>query len=272
MKKNKPKICIFGAGRVGGTLLSSLNRNTYKVDVLIKKGVNKSEYSASNNFIEFSEFVKKINSYDIIILSVPDTKIESAVKQICNNIQRVNKKIIVLHTSGTISYNVFQPLGEKGFIIGSLHPYFSFYKVRKDVKIDEIRFSLSCAKRDLSFISSKLSKIGIKPVFLNDNLKTPYHISAVLVSNFSAMLIRIAFDLLLKAGFGEKDAEDFIFSLLNSTLNNLNNFGIRNTITGPAIRRDKKILKLHKEYLGRSDRTLMRFYSYASNLISEIYR
>lgn len=272
MKKNKPKICIVGAGRVGGTLLFSLNRNTGKVDVLIKKGVDKSGYSARNNFIEFSEFVKKINSYDIIILSVPDTKIEQAVKQICNNIHRVNKKIIVLHTSGTISYNVLRPLRDMGFIIGSLHPYFSFYRVRKDVKIDEIRFSLSCARRDVSFILYNLSKIGIKPVFLNDNLKIPYHISAVFVSNFSAMLIKIAYELLLKAGFCERDAEDFIFSLLDTTLYNLQNFGIRDTITGPAIRRDRKILKLHKQYLGRDDITLMRFYSYASNLISKIYR
>ncbi|MCX7959492.1 MAG: DUF2520 domain-containing protein [Deltaproteobacteria bacterium] len=263
MKRDKLKIFIYGKGRVGGTLFYSLKKNN-TVCFLAK-----SDKRVSSGY-SFDKFIAEINDYDLIILSVPDGKIKEAVNRIAGAGSSV-KNTVICHTSGTVSYKVLQPLEKKGFIICSLHPYFSFYREEKDIGLKNIRFTLSCRETDKNVILAVLRRAGINACFLDDNLRLPYHISAVLVSNFSAMLQRIALELLEKTGFSEDESYRFIFSLLESTLSNLKRYGIRKTITGPAARGDTRILRLHKKFLGNYNRDYLKLYKTASDIIQQIY-
>ncbi len=265
MKRGNFKIFIYGKGRVGGTLFHSLRKNNNDVYFLCRDKNDINKFSCS-----FNEFANNINKYDLIILSVPDNQIEDVAKKIVIS-SETQKKVFICHTSGTISYKILNPLKEKGFVIFSLHPYFSFYKVRDDVLLDKIRFSVSCDVSRKKEILGFLKKIGIRAIYLSDTMKIPYHISAIFVSNFFAPLMRIAYELLKESGFKDIDASNFIFSLLESTLYNLKRYGIKNTITGPAARRDKRIMNIHKGYLKNYDRSLYRLYTELSNIIQRIY-
>lgn len=265
MKRHSPEIFIFGAGRVGGTLFNSLLKERLNVSVLTRGGGRGRYYS-------FNQFIKEIDRFDLIILSVPDTEIENIALKLSHSInENIIKNKIILHTSGTISFEILKCLEEKGFIIGSLHPYFSFYQVRRDVRITDIRFALSCDRKHLKDISQMLKKIKISFTYLEDRYKTPYHISAVFVSNFTALILRIACDILKDSAFPKEEIEGFIFSLLDSTLYNLKRFGIDKTITGPAIRRDKRILSIHRRFLKKFNRDFYKLYSTSSNIIQKIY-
>lgn len=263
MRRNSLKILIYGAGRVGGTLYYTLK----------KRGVEAFRYSRGKKgagYLSLDRILKSIDSFDLVILSVPDMNIEVVVNELYRSIDRVSNRVI-LHTSGTISYRVLDPLIEKGFITGSLHPYFSFYRIRRDVNLEDICFGLSCEKNSLKRIEGLFNKIGINYEFILDEKRVPYHISAVFVSNFTALLLRIAFELLEYSGFRDK-REDFIFSLLNSTLYNLKRFGIEKTITGPAIRGDMRVLNIHKGFLKGYNRLYLRLYTLVSNLIMTLYK
>ncbi len=264
MKRDRLKIFIYGAGRVGGTLRYALHRRAV-VHILKRKG-------SKIRGCSFEQFVKRPENYDLIIISVPDSQISSVAESIYIALHKnVSKKVIVCHTSGTLSYENLKRLRERGFIVCALHPYFSFYKTRKDVDIEKICFTLSCNQCDVRLIKGVLKKAGIRPVYIDDREKIPYHISAVFVSNFTALLLRIAYELLRKTDFPQRDAENFIFSLLNSTLFNLKKFGIENTITGPAVRRDKGILKMHSDYLKNSYPEVYKLYTLATGLIQQLY-
>ena len=263
MKRGSPKIFIFGAGRVGGTLYHSL----------LKKGIDVARLTngrAGDRRYSFERFIREINIFDVIILSVPDGEIEKVALKISKSVNKVNKKII-LHTSGTVSFKALSILKKKGFIIGSLHPYFSFYQMRDDVTITDIKFTLFCEQKDLVQIKKTIEPAGIEPAYLEDRFKIPYHISAVFVSNFTALFVRIAYELLCGIGFNQAQSEEFILSLLNSTIYNLKRFGIDWMITGPAIRRDKRVLDMHRRYLKEFERDLYRLYSTATRIIQKIY-
>lgn len=264
MRGDNLKIFIYGRGRVGGTLFSSLCKYS------IVYYLNRSNRSKKGNSYSFDDFIKRVDEFDLIILSVPDDQIENVVDKIYLSSKRV-KGVIICHTSGTISYKVLKPLRKKGFIIGSLHPYFSFYKIREDVPIENIRFTLSCDRDKKDYVLRVLKRAKIEALFIEDYKKVPYHISAVFVSNFSAALLKIAYELLKRAGFNSVISERFIFSLLDSTIFNLRNYGIERTITGPAIRRDKRVLDIHKIYLKRENTLLFRIYSDISDAIHKLY-
>ncbi len=263
MKKYKPSIFIYGAGRVGGTLYYSLLRNKNYVKACTKR-------DRKREFVSSRYFIKNYDKFDVVILSVPDRELENVVEYLKKSPVNVKGKVL-LHTSGTISYKILKPLEEKGFIIGSLHPYFSFYKVLRDVSVDGIIFSLSCSIEHKDRILNLLKKIGIKSVYLSDDLKVPYHISAVFVSNFSALLLKVARILLKKTDIPDDKRDEMIFSLLGSTIYNLKKFGIEKTITGPAIRGDKRILHLHKKYLKNNLYEFSNLYSMCTTLIQKIY-
>lgn len=253
---------------MGGTLIHTLSKfNT--LYTLIPES-RKDKGLPVKKYFSLDEFVERVKEFELIILSVPDNQIEKVAGQLSNLVGK-DKKGIILHTSGTISYKILNPLKERGFIIGSLHPYFSFYKIRKDVNIDDIEFTLSCDADKKDYILRRLRRAGIRAVYIDDDKKIPYHISAVFVSNFTALLLRIAFELLEKSGFDEKDASRFIFSLINSTLTNLDRSGIKHTITGPAVRRDKRIIGMHKDFLKKYNRIYYRIYSNLSSTIQRLY-
>lgn len=263
MKRDNLKVLIYGAGRVGGTLYYTLKGC----------GIKAFRYSRNRRglgYLSLRKIVDTIDSFDLIILSVPDSNIEAAVREFYRHIPVVSNRVI-LHTSGTMSYRILEPLMKKGFIIGSLHPYFSFFEIRRDVHLEDIRFGLSCNKGSFESIGDLLDRIGIDYEFIDDDKKVPYHISAVFVSNFTALLLRMAYELLGISGI-KKNREEYIFSLLNSTLHNLRYYGIRDTITGPAIRRDKRVLDVHKKFLSEYNPMYLNIYQIISRIIQSIYK
>lgn len=264
MKRYRPTIFIYGYGRVGGTLYRSFLRERFIVKVY-------SRGKRGRDLVSLEYFFKNIDRFDIIILAIPDRDLVGVVDLLVRNISTVRGKIL-LHTSGTLSHKILSPLKEKGFITGSLHPYFSFYKKRGDLPLNSIRFSLSCSKKDEQYIFMILKKAGVVLFSLDDRMKVPYHISAVFVSNFSALLLKIARNILKRTGLANKEIDDLIFSLLDSTIYNLREFGIDSTITGPAIRGDENIIEIHKRFLSENLPAIAPLYSLCTSIIQTLYR
>ena len=89
------------------------------------------------------------------------------------------------------------------------------------------------------------------------------HIAAVFASNFTNYMLTIAEKILKNQNLDFK----LLLPLVNETINNLNNTSPSELQTGPAIRNDKEIIKMHLENL--KDEQDKEIYSLISNAIKK---
>jgi predicted short-subunit dehydrogenase-like oxidoreductase (DUF2520 family) len=75
--------------------------------------------------------------------------------------------------------------------------------------------------------------------------KVVYHAAAVIASNYLVTLVKLADDLWETFGIPREQATQALLPLLKGTLNNIENVGIPQALTGPIARGDIDTVKKH---------------------------
>ena len=115
-------------------------------------------------------------------------------------------------------------------------------------------------KKKLMNIGSKLSE---KVVSINSEQRKQLHIAAVFACNFTNHMFVIANDILTKSNLDFK----LLLPIINQTVIKLNKNKPSKVQTGPAKRKDKKIIQNHINDI--SDNKIKEVYNLISNLILE---
>lgn len=200
----------------------------------------------------------KINSVDLIVISVNDSEYHHIIKNI-----NPERNILVLHTSGSIGMNVFS--GKK-FDYGILYPFQTFSKNR-EIDFTKVPLFLE-AKNDETYkkiedIASKLSQTVLNV----DSEKRAYiHLAGVFACNFVNHLFVEANDILAK--------QNIDFSVLSPLITETVQKAIETSPfeaqTGPAIRHDENIIQKHLNLLDYEKQK--ELYLCISNLIKEKHK
>ena len=82
--------------------------------------------------------------------------------------------------------------------------------------------------------------------------KVLYHAAAVVACNYLVTLVKLATDLWQSFGVSSQQATRSLLPLLWGTLNNIDNVGIPDCLTGPIARGDSGTIKKHISALERS--------------------
>ncbi len=90
--------------------------------------------------------------------------------------------------------------------------------------------------------------------------KLLYHLSAVLVSNYTVALMKMATDLWHNFGVSTGDATQALLPLLQGTVNNISGVGLPNCLTGPIARGDLGTIRNHLEAMGNRAPSLLAAY------------
>jgi predicted short-subunit dehydrogenase-like oxidoreductase (DUF2520 family) len=265
-----PRIGVVGVGAVGTTLAWGLAARGYPVVALASRA------SAASWLAEQLPGCRAVSSpvavaelADLVLLTVPDDAIPSVAAAI-----PWRPGQMVVHCSGASPARALAAAGEQGALYGSFHPLLSIPRVRP-TSADEVlerlagcTFAIEAPEPLAARLAEMAGLLGARTVFLHEQDRVPYHLAAVLVANYSVTLVAAAVDLWASFGVSPDEALAALLPLLRSTVANLAQLGLPESLTGPIARGDLGTVHAHLAYLLQKREAV----AVDRELLSETYR
>lgn len=247
---------LIGAGRVGRTLLRLLAAQTGLAIQHVASARAESAEAAVREIAAGTavERLSDMAAADIWFLTVPDTRIAdvaSDLRKAFENKLKNSTPQIAVHCSGFHSADVMAPLRDLGWSLASAHPMLSF----ADPAVSAARFpgtwvGVEGDDSAVPAVAQVFAALGARPFPIASEAKVLYHAAAVITNNFTTVLQGLALEAWHAAGVPEEAARDLNASLLKSTLENIENFGPAEALTGPAARGDRSVVEIQGNAVG----------------------
>ncbi len=282
------KIVLIGSGNVASQLGKALIKSGYAVVQVYSRRLEHAQELAtalaegstedtakdlakgsteSRPIIPIDRLDRLDREADLYFICVSDQAIAEVIGQL-----PVGLKGVVVHTSGSTSISVFadegaSDVGSGGYQgrHGVFYPVQTFSKA-KAIDFKNIPLALEASDPDTYQLLSGVAAGLSERVFPCDsNQREAIHIAAVFACNFSNYLYTVADQILQQHGL---DFE-LIRPLILETAEKAQLFAPASVQTGPAVRKDLKIVQQHLDFLDReklADPRIRQLYA----LISEI--
>lgn len=255
---NNKRIVLIGAGNVAHHLAPALLKAGLNLCQIYSRSIESARELGRKTGITYTADLFAIYpDGDIYIFCVSDDALLPLFKSI-----RINNDALVLHTSGSVPMNIFEPYRER---FGVLYPLQTFTK-KRDLNFGEIPLciegsspeTLEKVKEIAGCLSSRVEEVSSE--------KRKYlHLAAVFANNFTNHLYGMAGKILEKEGLDFSMLRPLIFETAHKVML----MSPENAQTGPARRGDDGILSMHKTLLRGEDRKLQNIYSLLSDSIRE---
>lgn len=202
------------------------------------------------------------DSSNLILLSVPDDSLESAVDMIKNN-WKYKTGTLVIHTSGIKESTVLEPLRECGAKTVSIHPIASF-PANEILPLEGIYFAVEGEEMDTAI--ELVKSIGGIPIKIDAGKKALYHAACTFASGYLNILLETSIELLEKSGV--EDAKNVVAGLAGSSIKGWEDNGI-DSFTGSIARGDVGSLRAHLKSLENSSEHLEIYRILALKAVNE---
>lgn len=239
------KYGFIGGGKVGFSLANYIRSNNLEVSYIYSPNlIQNRKRCREYNFCASDNLFKTISESDVIFITTPDSEIISIAKRI-NSYNLSNK--IIIHCSGAItSKNISTKANTK--ILG-IHPIAAVSNF--NYPLNEIVFTLESIDEELILFGIDFVKIlGNDYKILVGAYKEQYHLGLVFSSNMISAILKLGIEHLKKCDLGnEEEILSLLKPLVFSNLNSNFKKGIKDSITGPAIRNDTNTIEIHKKVI-----------------------
>ena len=247
------KIVIIGSGNVAYHLAKAFTEKQIPISQIF--GRNENDLKAISNELKIPYSTDNLHDAELYIISVNDSSIEEVSKKIQKN------DVLVAHTSGSVSRETLCGTYRKSVF----YPLQTFSK-SKNLNYSEIPFFIDAENEDDRIKLKNLAqKISDKVLFADDEKRKYIHLTAVFACNFVNHLFARAKEI--------SDSQDIPFEyflpLIKETTQKINELEPKLAQTGPAIRNDEKVLKLHEELI--SDDEHLKIYKTMNESIKKMY-
>lgn len=265
MNIKKLNICIIGAGKLGSHLVSNLIYKKFSVKYVINRD-KKTNAILRKNFkgVVISEKLSKeiIDDSDIIFVCVQDRYIEQVFKSILKLNINLKKKYFI-HTSGSLTSDVFKSKAVDLKQIASFHPIQTFSSINfKDKKIfDNGYLGIEGGKDSIALLVKIAKSLNSNYLIIDKKYKTIYHIACVISSNYLVTQFYLLDGILNKIGIKHQKASKVFESIINETIGNVNKKGAVLALTGPVERQDNKIINEHISEIRSKIPELYKYYT-----------
>lgn len=252
------RVGFIGAGTVGTALASRLHSSRYNVVAVASRTFASAEKLAGTvpGCTAMPSLQDAADASDLVFITTPD----AAIGQVAARV-KWHRGMSVVHCSGADSTEVLTPARALGAQVGAFHPLQTFASVKQ--AIDNLPGSTFAVEADepLNSILKKMAEdLQGYSIELKASDKVLYHASAVLACNYFVTLIKLSTDLWQNFGVPQKDAVRALLPLLKGTLNNIENVGIPNCLTGPIARGDSGTIRKHLVALDKSAPHVAKIY------------
>src|SRR5690554_6452576 len=236
----KPSVTIIGLGKVGNALYKTLPKVGYKMTSVFSKSMHQIPF-----FVE--GFPSKNHHLgELIFLTVPDDKLESIIHSLDDNFDDLSDKNIV-HCSGTLSSGILLPLKEKGANVASFHPIQAISESTDS--FNSTWFDIEGDEEVMNILGKLANELETNILKVQKEAKPYLHAAAVVASNYVVTLMKVAEEIAEIGGINKENIISALIPLMQSSLNNMEAKGVKNSLTGPIARGDIDTVKTHLEIL-----------------------
>lgn len=248
------KIVIIGSGNVAYHLAKAFTQNNIEVSQIF--GRNEVELNKISEELNIPYSTKELADADLYLISVSD----SAVEQVSDLIR--TEKALVAHTSGSLPIETLKGNYRKA----SFYPLQTFSKT-KNLEYSKIPFFIEAENQIDEKSLFELASLISDNVETSDYEKRKYiHLTAVFACNFVNHLFARAKEI--------SDSQDLDFNyfipLIDETVEKIHHLEPKSAQTGPAVRGDERILKLHEELI--TDKEHLKIYQLMNESIQKMYQ
>ena len=243
-------IILLGSGNVATHLGIALKNCNYNIVQVYSRSIENAKKLAQKLNANFTNDLTQLKTADLIIVSVNDDAISNVLSKL--------KNTAIVHTSGSIGIDVFEPNFSN---FGVFYPLQTF---NKDIElaISEIPFCIEGSSKGFEKELIEIAKnLSSNVITINSAQRKQLHLAAVFACNFSNHMNSIADDLL-----SEKDIDSkILLPLIKQTIAQLNTNKPKALQTGPAKRKDIKVIQEHINLIQQED--IKELYQKISNNI-----
>ncbi|MCC6690664.1 MAG: DUF2520 domain-containing protein [Bacteroidia bacterium] len=233
MKNPSLKIVLIGAGNVATQLGLAFNKSGYKILQVYSQTSQSARVLAlklrANPIVNLNHLLP---TADLYIISVKD----DALEHLCKKIRLKNK--LIVHTSGSLPINV---LRKTSLNYGVLYPLQTLSK-NKAINFSSVPL---CVEGNTKATESKLKAIAktlSKQVYsIHSDKRKVLHLAAVFASNFTNHMYALSYKLLKKNAI----PFEILLPLIHETADKIKYGNPSQMQTGPAVRNDKLVMKMH---------------------------
>jgi len=252
------KVGFIGAGTVGTALAVGLFRKGCPVAAISSRSLTSAQklagLVADCRVCQTAQEVADVA--ELTFITTPDDVISEIASEV-----EWRKGQNVIHCSGAHSINILEPARRLGAAIGSFHPLQTFASLNEAVdNLPGSTFALEAEEPLLSRLKELASLLNGDWVELKPGDKVLYHVAAVFVSNYLVTLVKLALDLWQDFGVPPKEATKSLLPLLRGTVNNIDNIGLPDCLSGPIARGDLGTISKHLSALKAEGGSLLTTY------------
>ena len=251
-------ITIIGSGNVAFVLGELFKKSNYSINEVVGRNPITAQQLAEKLNARACLDINTIDkSSNIYVLAVKD----DAVAAIAAQLQLVDK--LLVHTCGSVSMNV---LATASVNYGVLYPLQS---LRKELNYQpSIPFLVDGSSENVrNTIFNLATTISEKVIMADDVTRLQYHLSAIIVSNFTNHLFAVT------KNYCDTNNIDFklLSPLIKETVNRMQYYDPGDMQTGPAIRGDETTIQKHMQLLFAFPE-LKKIYALMSDSIRQVHQ
>lgn len=258
MKGKDITIGFIGAGSTGTALAVRLYENGYPVIAVASKTVTSAEALAARiiGCTVFHAAQSVADQAKLVFLTTPD----DVIAKVANEISWHDNQFVV-HCSGAHSTDILESATKQGATTGCLHPLQTFAGITQAINnIPGSTFAIEAEEPLFSILKNMATTLNGEWVELKAGDKVLYHAAAVFACNYLVTLVKMATDLWQTFNVPQEKATQALLPLLRGTLNNIENIGLPNCLTGPIARGDLGTIKKHISALETDNQLLLNMY------------
>ena len=252
------RVGFIGAGTVGTALAVRLREKAYPVVAVASRSKSSADRLAArvDGCTAYDAKQAVADGSDLVFITTPDDAIGLVAGELA-----WRPRQSVVHCSGADSLGPLEPARSAGAQVGGFHPLQTFASVDHAIQnIPGSTFALEAENELLDTLGHMASALEGNAIRLGAGDKVLYHAAAVIACNYLVTLVKLATDLWQVFGVSTPEATRALMPLLRGTLNNIENVGLPNCLTGPIARGDLGTIRKHLAALEKSAPQLLSTY------------
>ena len=247
------KTVIIGSGNVAHHLAKAFTLKNIEVVQLF--GRNEEQLKEISAALEIPYSTEKLEVADFYLIAVSD----SAVAEVSKMISFEN--VLVAHTSGSLPIDVL----EGNYRKASFYPLQTFSKL-KELDYSKIPFFVEAENEfDLHALKNLAAAISENVMESSYEKRKYIHLTAVFACNFVNHLYARAKEI----ADSQQIPFQYFLPLIDETTEKIHTVNPRDAQTGPAVRDDERVLKLHEELIKSEEQ--LKIYKLMNESIRKMY-
>ena len=237
------RISFMGAGRVAHHLAHVLSQHHQIVQIYSRTLATAQTLATQVKATAITNITELNPEIDLVIIAVSDQAIASVI----SNVHQQLPNVLIVHTSGSTDIEILAQIHARA---GVFYPLQTFSLERQINWSDTPIFVEAKSEDDLVLLAELANQLSTRVYSYTSAQRLSLHLAAVFACNFSNYCYDMAKQIV--------DAQHVDFSLLYPLILETANKALHNDPkqmqTGPAMRGDQNILKMHEQMLQKAQR------------------